>query len=89
MTFFSFFLLFNFLGGGGSPPPGHARGCKKTRHYARNCPTLQCSNCNIKGDATENCRKKSKSGDCAKIPGRVIINMHLGFLTENMVMLVG
>ena len=42
-------------------------GCKKIGHYARNCPTLQCSNCNIKGQATENCRKKSKSGDCAKI----------------------
>ena len=36
-------------------------GCKKIGHYARNCPTLFCKLCNIKGHTSENCRSKKKT----------------------------
>ena len=35
--------------------------CKKIGHYARNCPTLFCKFCNIKGHTSENCRSKKKT----------------------------
>ena len=38
-------------------------GCKKLGHYARNCPTLYCSMCRIKGHNVENCRKKKNSDE--------------------------
>ena len=36
-------------------------GCKKIGHYARNCPTLFCKLCNIKGHTSENCRSRKKT----------------------------
>ncbi len=35
-------------------------GCRKDGHYAKNCPTLYCSHCKVKGHKTDDCRKQSK-----------------------------
>ena len=64
-------------------------GCKKIGHEARNCPTLQCSNCNIKATLLRTVERNLNLEIVLKFSRRMIMNIHLRFLTQNMVMLLG
>ena len=39
-------------------------GCHKEGHFARSCPTLYCTHCNIRGHSLDKCKKIGDSIEC-------------------------
>ena len=42
-------------------------GCKKKSHYAKQCPNLYCSHCDMKGHSLNNCKKRNYTSETAKL----------------------
>ena len=41
-------------------------GCKKKGHYAKQCPNLYCSHCDMKGHSLNNCKKRNDTSETVK-----------------------
>ena len=42
-------------------------GCKKKGHYAKQCPNLYCSHCDMKGHSLNNCKKRNDTSETVKV----------------------